>query len=581
MNVVVIARTNLGYLQLASIQNRDGLTHDVLFNLCANIIKIYAPSANRIQIQHELGSATLIGSRDALTSNHRCETMFPFIQTCLAVGFTFIPSIGYEAANDTISMKEFDPELDKSQPYLVFDIIDLKNVGYCFFHVGSFRWDSLDQMYAPRMTLLSASVFFAEGHHASKTGRIMTPYQNYGYLDKFRVIDAHILGDTWPHGIWMVPVGDTYDLLSNHPQVNQNQSVTGAPSLQILAETKLFNELHLQTPANFRRLLDRASVMPSFFSTKPMSSMNRGNVTVLSLCGNNLINPAALEIILVALPNLKRFYLLDTSGIPLWRKMETLQGTKISDFHDSELYSMAFKPATGSLGYNHIEPPHFLVSQVIYVVSSDEKISGLSSRNTTNSRPYKEGVYALSLREINLTHPFIINGFANFLRVLSNPDTNRKHVAHGTPNNLFEFNFTRGEKDGDESVVYQPYKPYPGAVKHVFRHRYAFIKAKAHSAHAEADSSQKYIGCVGFVKSFEPQLVVADIHQFLQQVTGEEDDMIIKQARDFWKRGTGLLDLQKCSEAEVKGIAKEAKLLFGIRDDNGRMMLRVFGQETS
>ncbi|TGO79407.1 hypothetical protein BELL_0034g00290 [Botrytis elliptica] len=219
MRVVVIAKTSLGYLQLASIQNRHGLIHDVLFNLCANIIKIYSSSANRIQIQHELGSATLIRSRDDLTSNHRRQTMFPFIQTCLAIGFTFIPSIGYEAANDTISMEEFDPDLGRSRPYLVFDITNLKDIGYCFFHVGSFKWNSLGQMHAPCMTPLSASVFFAGGHHASKGRRTMTPYQNYDKsLDQFRVIDAHILSDTWPRGIWMVLVGDTYDLLSNHPQ---------------------------------------------------------------------------------------------------------------------------------------------------------------------------------------------------------------------------------------------------------------------------------------------------------------------------------------------------------------------------
>ncbi|KAF7874682.1 uncharacterized protein EAF02_008659 [Botrytis sinoallii] len=527
-------------------------------------------------------------------------------------------------------------------------------------------------MHAPRMTPLSASVFFAGGHHASKRRRTMTPYQNYDEsLDQFRVIDAHILGNTWPRGIWMVLVGDTYDLLSNHPQVNQNQSVKGALSLQILAETKLFNELHLQTPANFRRLLDRASVMPRFFPTaisksrekplrlsryynsrellgealmtqsvidlgypynlssghvlqileKVMSSMNRGNVTALSLCGNNLISPAALETILAALPNLKDVYLLNTPGIPLGRKMEILQGTKVSGFHDSELYSMAFKPATGSLGYNKIEPPHFLVSQVIYALSSDGKIPGLIARKTKDSWPFEESVYVLSLREVNLTLPFLINGFANFLRVLSNPDTDRKQVSHGTrilaktmaisemndemkiapiAKNLFEFNLTRNKEEGDcwmnyyrqrpratpsgkwnLIVVSQPYEPFPGAAKHSFRHRYAFIKAKEHGAHVEANAGQECTGSVAFVKSYEPQLVVADIDQFLQQaVTGEEDEMIIKQARDFWKKGTGLLDLQRCSEAEVEAIVKEAKLSFGIKEDNGMVMLKVFGQET-
>ncbi|KAF7933407.1 hypothetical protein EAE99_003292 [Botrytis elliptica] len=598
--------------------------------------------------------------------------MFPFIQTCLAIGFTFIPSIGYEAANDTISMEEFDPDLGRSRPYLVFDITNLKDIGYCFFHVGSFKWNSLGQMHAPCMTPLSASVFFAGGHHASKGRRTMTPYQNYDKsLDQFRVIHAHILGDTWPRGIWMVLVGDTYDLLSNHPQVNQNQSVKGALSLQILAETKLFNELHLQTPANFRRFLDRASLLPRFFPTaisksrekplrlsryynsrellgealmtqsvidlgypynlnsghvlhileKVMSSMNRGNVTALSLCGNNLISPAALETILAALPNLKDIYLLDTPGIPLGRKMEILQGTKVSGFHDSELYSMAFKPATGSLGYNKIEPPHFLVSQVIYALSSDGKIPGLIARKTKDSWPFEESLHVLSLREVNLTLPFLINGFASFLRVLSNPDTNREQVSHGTrilaktmaisemndemkiapiANNLFEFNLTRDKEEGDcwinyyrqrpmatpsgkwnLIVVSQPYEPFPGAAKHSFRHRYAFIKAKEHGAHAEANAGQECTGSVAFVKSYEPQLVVADFDRFLQQaVTGEKDEMIIKQARDFWKKGTGLLDLQRCNESEVEAIVKEAKFSFGIKDDNGRVMLKVFGQET-
>lgn len=346
---------------------------------------------------------------------------------------------------------------------------------------------------------------------------------------------------------------------------------------------------------------------------KPMSSVNRGNVDVLSLCGNNLISPATLVTIFAALPNLKDVYLLDTSGIPLSRKMEILQGTKVSGFHDSELYSMAFKPAAGSLGYGHIDPPHFLVSQVIYVLSSDENISGLSSKRANDSWPFKEGVYALSLQEVNLTLPFLINGFANFLRVLSNPDTNRRHVAHGTrilaktmaiseikndmkiapiANNLVEFNLTRDEKKGDTwmnyarqkprvtppgkwnlIIVSQPYKPFPGAVKHSFRHRYAFIKIKEHGTHVEANAGQECTGSIAFVESYEPQLVVNDIDQFLQQaVTGEREDRIVEKARDFWKRGTAFLDLQRCSEAEAEVIAKEAKLLFRTKDDNGRIM---------
>ncbi|KAF7885047.1 hypothetical protein EAF00_010865 [Botryotinia globosa] len=510
------------------------------------------------------------------------------------------------------------------------------------------------------MTPLSANVFLAGGHQAGRRRRVMTPYQNYdSYLDQFRVIDAYTLRDAWPHGIWMVLVGDSYDLLSNHPQVNQTQSVTGALSLQILAETKLFNELHLQTRANFRQILDKASLLPNFLSKaisksrenplrlsryhnsrellgsaletqsfidlghpynlssghifhilkKAISSLNRENVTALSLCGNNSISPAALETILAALPKLEDIYLLDTSGISLWRKMQILQGTKVSGLYDSELYSMAFKPATGSLGYNHVDPPYFLVSQVIYVLSSEENISGLSSRSENDSWPFKEGVYALSLQEVNLTLPYLINGFANFLRVLSNPDTNRRHVAHGTrilaktmaisemkeemkiapiANNLSEFNLTRDEKKGDSwvnfarqepretpsgkwnlVVVSQPYKQLPEAFKYSFRHKYAFIKAKEDGTHAEANAGQECTGSVAFVENYEPQLVVNDIDQFLQQaVTGEEDDRIIEKARDFWKRGTASLDFQRCSEAEVEVIAKEAKLLFGIKEDN-------------
>ncbi|TGO68376.1 hypothetical protein BOTNAR_0025g00060 [Botryotinia narcissicola] len=352
-----------------------------------------------------------------------------------------------------------------------------------------------------------------------------------------------------------------------------------------------------------------------------MSSSNRGNITALSLCGSNLIIPAVLETILAALPNLKDIYLLDTSGIPLWQKMQIFQGTKVSGLHDSELYSMAFKPATGSLGYNHIGPPHFLVSQVIYVLPSNENISGLTSRSKTVSWPFKEGVYALSLREINLKLPFLINGFAIFLRVLSNPDTNRRHVAHGTrilaetmaisemndemkiapiANNLSEFKLTRDEKKGDSwvnsarqkpratpprklnlVVVSQPYKQLPEAAKHSFRHKYAFIKAKEDGTHAEASAGQERTDSVAFVENYEPQLVVNDIDQFLHQaVTCEEDDRIIEKARDSWKRGTASLDLQRCSEAEVEVIAKEAKLLFRIKDDNGRVMLKVLEQET-
>ncbi|KAF5876014.1 uncharacterized protein Bfra_002411 [Botrytis fragariae] len=68
---------------------------------------------------------------------------------------------------------------------------------------------------------------------------------------------------------------------------------------------------------------------------KAMSSVNRGNVTALSVCGNDLISPAALETILAVLPNLKDVYLLNISEIPLLRKLKILQGKK-------DLYALPF-----------------------------------------------------------------------------------------------------------------------------------------------------------------------------------------------------------------------------------------------
>ncbi|TGO92545.1 hypothetical protein BPOR_0001g00300 [Botrytis porri] len=132
-------------------------------------------------------------------------------------------------------------------------------------------------------------------------------------------------------------------------------------------------------------------------------------------------------------------------------------------------------------------------------------------------------------------------------------------------NDLFEFDLTNDEKKDNSRMNYTRQKPrviLP--VKHSFRHRTAFIKAKAQIAYAEANTGQKCTGSIAFVKNYETQLLVADIDQFLQQaVTGKEDDMIIKQARDFWKRGTTLLYLQRCSEAEVKAIAKRPIFCLG------------------
>ncbi|KAF7872291.1 hypothetical protein EAF04_003215 [Stromatinia cepivora] len=532
------------------------------------------------------------------------------------------------------------------------------------------------------MTPLSASVFFAGGHHCGQgfgMAQRVTPYQNYNeYLDNIRVIDVYTLSNAWPEGKWMIPVGEVYDLLSNQAQVNQHQppvTVTGPLTLRSQAMTKFFNTSLLERSADFPRILDRVSVLPNFssvtisitsanprWSTFPNSRMllakalenksqidlspfydltskrvllvleramipeNGRHVTSLNLSGNKLIDGTVLSKILNAFPNLQTLYLLDTPRIPLARKMQLLQGTKVSEYHDSELYSMPFKSAKGSFGYNGVKPPLSLVTQVIYVLSSKNNISDLH-RDSMASSVACEGLFALNLQEINLNLPSMVNGLANFIRVTSYPGTDRTHLAHSTrilaksmamlekgdeikiapiSNALFQFKSTSKEDEGTENsewkpfsytlqaprttcdgkwnliVVSQPYKAQPGALKYMFHQRYAFIRSEAYDAYTDKDTTtgQKRKASVAFAERNEPKLIVADIDQFLQMANvGEGNETMKQEARDNWDRCTSSLDLQMCGKAEVKEVAKEAKLSFAIRDEEGKPILKVFEQE--
>ncbi|ESZ98568.1 hypothetical protein SBOR_1018 [Sclerotinia borealis F-4128] len=638
MNVVVIAKAGQNFRQLACIRSRS---------------------------EHELRFATRFQYEEWAAKTNRLDNPFPFILTCLVLGFTFVPSIGYDAANNTISKRRFDNELEIKQPHLVFDITDLKQIRYCFLLMGSFAWRFLDQQNTPRMTPLSASVFFTGGHHARK-GVEATLYQNYDpFLDEIEVVDAYTLNAVWPEVEWMVLVGQVYDLVSNHPQANQYQSpapVARPLSLQSQALTKFFNTISLGRLADFPRALKRVSQLYYFSSAaismarahppclvfpisreilgkalenmseidlspfydltpkrllhvleKVMRSKNRLHVTSLSLSGNRLIDYKVLTTILNAFPNLKALHLLDTPRITFAKKMELLRETKVSEYHDSELYSLPFMSTIDSSRYDGVKYPHFLVTQVIYVIRRSPETSHLEEA-------YKAGLYGLNLQEVNLTLPSMVNGLANFIRVTSMPGTNRKHMSHGMrilaksmamseidgemkiapiSNALFEFNLT-SEDEGDKAeertknhrqtprllnvgkwnlmVICQSYKPDLTAVEEKFHQKYAFIRAESYAeTYPNTNRGKKRKASVAFEEEKEPRLAVADIDEFLQMAAiGEEKKTMMQQARASWEKCTGSLDLQMCSKAEVMEVVKEAKLYVMMQDEEGKLSLRVF-----
>lgn len=100
---------------------------------CLRLIHIFEAEPNQIPIKQELRAACT--KDDAFWTIDLVEP-FPFIATCLLIGSSFEPEIGYHHRVHSLSFNVTLDGIDNNHGITIIDISDTKNIKYCFAFPG-------------------------------------------------------------------------------------------------------------------------------------------------------------------------------------------------------------------------------------------------------------------------------------------------------------------------------------------------------------------------------------------------------------------------------------------------------------
>ncbi len=199
----VIAKIGARYRNLAAVHHQ-WLYGATALKRCHRLVQIFQAAENRIPIRQELVSALYRDEeawKDDRSDGRRKALMpFPMIITCLILGASFDPTDGYfhRVQIEPFGM-EYD-EGDNNNGITVIDISDLFNVRYCF--VDILPWGMESNTPVSRMTPLSASTYLWSYYNRNDKGDQEEFGQVIDKLEKWDLVDAAALRDTWPTGEW-------------------------------------------------------------------------------------------------------------------------------------------------------------------------------------------------------------------------------------------------------------------------------------------------------------------------------------------------------------------------------------------
>ena len=198
----VIAKIGARYRNLAAVHHQ-WLYGATALKRCHRLVQIFHAAENRIPIKQELVSA-LYRDEEAWKDDSNGRRMalipFPMITTCLILGASFDPTDGYfHGVHIEPFGMEYD-EGDNNNGITIIDISDLFNVRYCF--VDILQWGMESNTPVPRMTPLSASTYLWS-YYNRKDKRDQEMFGKViDKLEKWDLVDAAALRDTWPTGNW-------------------------------------------------------------------------------------------------------------------------------------------------------------------------------------------------------------------------------------------------------------------------------------------------------------------------------------------------------------------------------------------
>ena len=131
----VIARVWERYRTLAAV-HRQWLYKMNPIERCLRLNHTFEAEPNQIPIKQELRAAR---NKDDHFWTMDLVQPFPFIATCLLVGSSFEPEIGYQHRVHSLPFNVTLDRIDNNDGITIIDISDTKNIKYCFAFLGGWR----------------------------------------------------------------------------------------------------------------------------------------------------------------------------------------------------------------------------------------------------------------------------------------------------------------------------------------------------------------------------------------------------------------------------------------------------------
>ncbi|KAL8671386.1 MAG: hypothetical protein Q9168_004118 [Polycauliona sp. 1 TL-2023] len=126
--IFVVAKIRGRYRTLAAV-HRQSLTTAEPWTRCLRVMRIFEAEPNRVPTKQELRAAA---NQDESFWDVGEIQPFPFILTCLLVGSSFEPEIGYQRRVHTLPFGTKPTENDHDNGITIIDISDPDKIQYCF-----------------------------------------------------------------------------------------------------------------------------------------------------------------------------------------------------------------------------------------------------------------------------------------------------------------------------------------------------------------------------------------------------------------------------------------------------------------
>ena len=207
----IIAKVFRRYRTLAALHNQ-WLYGERPLKQCLRLLTVLQTESNRIPITQELRTAR--EKPEEFWTDDAIVQPFPFIATCLTVGSSFEPDVGYSARVHPMRFNTTLDQIDNNDGITVIDISNLDRFRYCFAFPDKRRPLSASAYLSlyfnlrrpPRSDTENVEGYESEDSNLSEDSErqsldedTLFAYEDLAeQLEAYELIDASTLESTWP-----------------------------------------------------------------------------------------------------------------------------------------------------------------------------------------------------------------------------------------------------------------------------------------------------------------------------------------------------------------------------------------------